>query len=315
MTIDKKTKHDRMKKISLTQKISKMKQKLPVCLITIALLSLSFFSCRTKSPIWDTEPMDITYTTNFPLDQFHKLGMANDTLGQKKMVDQYRKQLTRNIMSHYPCVTNEKNIRFILGSGYVKKVLSGDGKTYNGQFKNELIIIVNDSCVKDTVFLACGNGMLSPIRWNKYSDWGSVEKCRFIVQEGQSLAYFLPSLEDWGIQAQEIGLPILDKKGKYTSSKVYLNYLGEWWSGYLFPGDIIDLCKGIITDKNGHEIDFTRRAIGTKKYRQNYLDQKINYLKNHLNFLVKRKRSRKNRNEMNKIKSEITFLQAQKKTL
>ncbi len=239
-------------------------------ILSIAVISTFFFACKNKekSPIWDVKPIDTTFTIGFPLQEFHNLGEKNDTVGQKALVQKYRKLLTKNIMSHYQCVTNEKNIRFVFGSGKVEKVLSGDGKTYGGKFKNELIIIVNDPCKKDTVFLACGNGMLSPIHFSNYSDWGSVEKCRYVVEKGQSLAYFLPKLNDWGVKAEELGLPIANRRGKLVDQKIYMNYLGKWWSSHLFPGDIIDLCAKKIIDSNGREIDFDKRLAETKKANQ-----------------------------------------------
>ena len=102
-----------------------------------------FFSCKSKSPIWDREPVDKSFSTGFPLDEFHRLGEANDTVTQKALVNQHRKQLTKNVMAHYTCVTDEKNVKFVFGSGSVKGVLSGDGKNYDGKFKNELIVIIH----------------------------------------------------------------------------------------------------------------------------------------------------------------------------
>ncbi|MFO0743686.1 MAG: hypothetical protein U0469_01370 [Candidatus Paceibacterota bacterium] len=234
---------------------------------------ITFTSC--KSPIWDREPVDTTYAIGFPLQEFHKLGEAGDTATQRMLVNQYRKQLTRNVMSHYQCVTNEKNVKFVFGSGKVDKVLSGDGKAYGGKFKNELIFIIDDPCAKDTVFLACGNGMLSPIHWSSQSDWGHAEKCRFVVEDGQSLAYFLPRLKDWGVRAEELGLPIANSKGKIVDDKIYMNYLGKWWSDHLFKGDVIDLCEKKITNHSGQKVDFERRLLETKKANRAILDAKI----------------------------------------
>ncbi len=242
------------------------------------LISVILFSC--KSPIWDRKPVDTTFAEGFPLDQFHRLGEADDTVAQKALVDEYRKQLTKNVMSHYPCVTDEKNVKFVFGSGSVKGLLSGDGKHYDGRFKNELIIIVNDPCKKDTVFLACGNGMLTSIHWSRQSDWGTPEKCRFVVEEGQSLAYFLPKLESWGVGAEELGLPIVNSKGKIVDSKIYMAYLGKWWSDHLFAGDVIDLCEKKITNQAGEKVDFQKRLAETKKANLKTLKKRIRKISN-----------------------------------
>lgn len=232
-------------------------------LIFILISAVTFFSC--KSPIWDREPVDKTFAEGFPLDQFHRLGEADDTAAQKVLVNQYRKQLTKNVMSHYLCVTDEKNVKFVFGSGSVKGLLSGDGKHYDGRFKNELIIIVNDPCKKDTVFLACGNGMMSSIHWSRQSDWGTADKCRFVVEKGQSLAYFLPRLQTWGVSAEELGLPIVNSGGKIVDQKTYMVRLGKWWSDHLFPGDVIDLCEKKITNHLGQKVNFKKRLAETKK--------------------------------------------------
>ena len=136
---------------------------------------ITMASCT--DPIYNNDPADTRYAKGFPLEQFHKFGQDGDTAAQRLLVNQYRKVLTSNVVSHYPNIQNENNIHFVLGSGFAKDVLTGSGKTHNGKFENELIIIIDDPTIKDTLFLACGNGMLSPIRWKEKSDgliaaWG-----------------------------------------------------------------------------------------------------------------------------------------------
>jgi hypothetical protein len=278
-------------------------------LIVILISFVALMSCKSKSPIWDREPVDKSFSTGFPLDQFHRLGEDDDTVAQKTLVNQHRKQLTKNVMSHYPCVTDEKNVKFVFGSGSVKGLLSGDGKHYDGKFKNELIIIVNDPCKEDTVFLACGNGMLSSIHWSRQSNWGTAEKCRFVVEKGQSLAYFLPRLENWGVKAEELGLPIADSKGKIVDSKIYMAYLGKWWSDHLFPGDVIDLCEKKITNSAGQKVNFERRLTETKKANLKILQKRIREisklnLKGKSAKLEQRKRLKKLRSEYNLLRKQ-----------
>jgi len=202
-------------------------------------------------------------STYFPLDKFHELGGKNDTLGQRAMVEKYRKALTANVVRHYPKITDEKNIKFILGSGYAKDVKSGDSKTYSGKFKNELIIVIEDSAVKDTLFLACGNGMLRPLELYTQSDFGTAERWRFTIQKGEGLATYLPELKEWGKVATELKIPIKDKDGKVVSQEIFSNYLGKYES-LLFEGDVIDLLAGKVYYK-GKEVDFDRRQTATYK--------------------------------------------------
>lgn len=278
---------------------------------------ITFTACKNKNPIWDRKPVDTTFAASFPLDQFHHLGEAGDTIGQKALVNKYKKQLTKNIMSHYPCVTNEKNVLFVFGSGRVDKVLSGDGKTYGGKFKNELIIMVNDPCVKDTVFLACGNGMLSSIHWTNQSNWGTAEKCRFVVKEGQSLAYFLPKLNDWGVKAKDLGLPIANEDRKIVNEKVYLKVVGEWWSDHLFPGDIIDLCSGTITNSSGQKVNFKLRQKATNSANIETKNVEIEKIKSEIEKIssikAKSKFGRKEiREKLVKLNIKLTILQSKK---
>ena len=216
-------------------------------------------------------PVDTTFWSGtggeafyFPLDKFHQLGERNDTAGQRTMVDKYRKVLTANVVAHYPNIQDEKNIRFVLGSGYAKDVKSGDGKTYSGEFKNELIIIIDDPNVKETLFLACGNGMLSPLELYTQADFGTAERWRFTIQKGEGLANYLPQLEKWGAVANQLSIPIKDKDGKVVSQETYLNYLGKYQS-LLFEGDVIDLLAGKVYNKAGQEVQFDRRQAETKK--------------------------------------------------
>lgn len=236
----------------------------------LAIVMMALVSCGNEvDPIHGTVPVDTTFWSGsdgriFPLDEFHKMGEANDTVGQRAMVDKYRKVLTANVVAHYPQISNEKNIRFVLGSGYAKDVKSGDGKTYSGKFKNELIIIIDDPAVKETLFLACGNGMLSPLELYTQSDFGTAEQWRFTIQKGEGLANYLPQLERWGSVANQLSIPIKDKDGKVVSQETYLNYLGKYES-LLFEGDVIDLLAGKVYNKAGQEVQFDRRQAETKK--------------------------------------------------
>lgn len=251
-----------------------MRQTSSLVALVAMVMMLAFASCgNSVDPIHGTQPVDTTFYsgvsagTRFPLDEFKRLGARNDTAAQRKLVDKYRKQLTANVVAHYPAIKDEKNIKFVLGSGFAKDVKSGDGKTYSGEFKNELIIIINDAEVKDTVFLACGNGMLSPLSFSNYSEFGTAERWRFEIQKGEGLANYLPELQKWASVAKELEIPIKDKTGKVVGSEVFSKYLGKYES-LLFTGDVIDLLEGKVYNKSGQEVQFDRRMQETKKANQ-----------------------------------------------
>lgn len=256
-------------------------KKFYIALVAVASIAVMASFKKSVDPIHGTKPVDTSYwrgnvttadgdtienTVNayFPLEEFKKLGELNDTAGQCAMVNEYRKVLTTNIVAHYPSIKDEKNIHFVLGSGYAKNVLSGDGKTYSGKFKNELIIILDDPSVKDTIFLACGNGMLSPIEDLVSSDLGTADRWRYTILPGQGLAHHLPQLQAWAEVAKSLSIPIKDKNGKVVSQETYLNYLGRYQS-LLFPYDVVDVLDGKVYNKLGQEVDFGRRQAETKK--------------------------------------------------
>ena len=248
------------------------------CSLTVLVVVIfAFASCGDSvDPVHGTVPVDTTFwagvpaegqqvaDTRFPLEEFRALGEKNDTAAQKALVDKYRKQLTVNVVNHYPSIKSEKSIKFVLGSGIAKDVKSGDGHTYSGDFHNELIIIINDENVKDTVFLACGNGMLQPLNFSFQSDFGTAAQWRFTIQTGEGLANYLPQLEEWANVANELKIPIKDAKGKVVGSEVFTKYLGKYES-LLFTGDVIDLIDGKVYNKAGQEVDFNRRMLETRK--------------------------------------------------
>lgn len=236
-----------------------------IVLFFIVLISvLSLNSCSTSTdPIWGVAKVDSTFSFNFPLQDFHELGMKGDTTRQKKLYLKHKAQLDRNVLNHYPCVKDVKSITYALGSGMAERVRSGDGKLYSGKFKNELIIMVNDSCKKDTVFLACGNGMLTPLKLSSSMNWGNPIQCRFEIQPGQGLAHYKPQLEEWAKTSGQLDIPIKNENGKVVKQTTYLNYLGEYES-VLFTGDVLDLCQNKVLNKKGEEVDFARRLKESK---------------------------------------------------
>lgn len=256
-------------------------EKTRILIATLAISAMALISsCSSKTdPIHGTIPVDTTFysgsseETRFPLEEFHRLGEQNDTTGQRVLVDEHRKALTANVKSHYPMITDERNIRFILGSGFAKNVESGDGKLYSGEFRNELIIVINDPAISDTVFLACGNGMLSPLELTSESDFGHAEQWRFTIQRGEGLAHHVPELEKWGSIAKELQIPIKDKDGNVVGNEIFMNYLGKYES-VLFIGDVIDLLEGKVFNQKGQEVDFERRMLETKKANEEAAKQK-----------------------------------------
>ena len=240
-----------------------MRNRFFIAVMAIATIA-AMASCSHVDPIYNDDPVDTTYATGFPLDRFHELGQAGDTAAQRQLVDEHRRQLTANVVNHYPQIQSENNIHFVLGSGFAEDVLTGSGKTNSGEFKNELIIIIDDPAIKDTVFLACGNGMLSPIRWDDRSDFGNAERWRFTILPGEGLAHHLPELQAWAEVAGNLHIPIRNGKGKVVSPETYLHYLGKYES-VLFPYDVVDVLNGTVYNQAGQEVNFDKRLAETQK--------------------------------------------------
>jgi len=248
-----------------------MRKSIIFAIMAMAALTFAITSCNSEEtaidPIHGTIPVDSTWwsgineSTRFPLDQFKEFGRENDTLGQRALVDEYRKVLTKNVVRHYPQISNEGNIHFVLGSGFAKDVKSGDGKTYSGSFRNELIIIIDDPRVKDTLFLACGNGMLSPLEFSSQSNFGQGDPW-IEVEANDSYAKYFP--DTWGELAKDADVGIRNEKGEMVTPRIYLNYLGKYVS-MLRPGDKINLITGEVRDENWKVVSFESRQSDTEK--------------------------------------------------
>lgn len=257
-----------------------------IAIMAIAMIA-AVASCNRKrviDPIHGTVPVDttwwsgtpsssddgevITSPSRFPLEEFHQLGQAGDTAAQRKLVNDYRKHLTTNVVSHYRGITSHKNVRFVLASGFAKDVKSGDGKTYSGNFRNELLILINDPQAKDTVFLACGNGLLSEVDFDSfeyYLDFGTASPWKFTILPGQGLAHHISDLQEWGEVASNLCIPIKDQEtGKLVTKEKYLSYFGQWET-VLYPYDEVDVINGIVHNQKGQEVQFDRRLAETEK--------------------------------------------------
>ena len=96
-----------------------MRRQFRILAILATVMALASCNKGKINPIHDTKPVDTSFwrgnvtNTNgdtiettvdayFPLEEFRKLGEANDTAGQRAMVNKYRKVLTANVVAHYP---------------------------------------------------------------------------------------------------------------------------------------------------------------------------------------------------------------------
>jgi hypothetical protein len=248
---------------------------------------VSITSCKKESidPVNDVTPVDTTFwagnvltpqgdtvsatvDSRFDLTAFRALGQKGDINRMRKMVDEHRVELTANIVAHFPELTQPDSIHFELWTGHVKEVQSGDGNTYSGEIRNELVFRITDPKVKTIVFLACGNGMLSDVSELERQgltriDFGKATPWLFVIERGQGLANHIDSLQDWVRVAKDFPVPIKDVDGKVVSPDKCLTYKGKWTT-LLFTGDTIDMVKSEVRNSHGR-VDFERRQLETEK--------------------------------------------------
>ena len=263
-----------------------MKKLFFVAIVAIAIIAV-LASCKRKTidPVNDVTPVDtsfwagnvttsqgdtITATTNsrFDLAAFQALGQKGDIDEMRKMVDKHRVELTANVVAHFPELTQSDSVHFELWTGHVKEVQSGDGNTYSGKIRNELVFRITDPKVKTIVFLACGNGMLSNVSELEQGltriDFGTATPWLFVIKKGEGLAHHLESLQDWVRVAKNFPVPIKDENGKIVAPDKCLRYQGKWTT-LLFPGDTIDMVKSEVRNSRGQKVDFERRQSETVK--------------------------------------------------
>jgi hypothetical protein len=209
-----------------------------------------------------------TVNSQFDLYAFKALGRKGDIEGMRKMVDEHRVELTANVVAHFPELTQPDSIHFELWTGHVKEVQSGDGNTYSGEIRNELVFRITDPKVKTIVYLACGNGMLSDVSELEQGltriDFGTANPWLFVIERGQGLANHLESLQDWVRVAKNFPVPIKDENGKVVSPDVCLKNYGTWTTA-LFTGDTIDMVRMEVRNVKGQKVDFERRKLETQK--------------------------------------------------
>ena len=132
-------------------------KKIISCFTIVAISILALMSCTKKvDPIHGTQPLNEAYSNRISMERFNSLRQKGDMNGMFEFIDKYRKQLTANIVTQHPEIIDGQNIDFILVTGYAEAIEAGDGKTYSGQFSDELLIIVKDSIGSDTTFLFGG---------------------------------------------------------------------------------------------------------------------------------------------------------------
>lgn len=239
----------------------KIMKKLIFIFLTIVLTALT--SCTKKvDPIHGTEPLTEAYSNRISMERFNSLRQKDDVNGMFEFIEKYRKQLTANIVTQHPEITDHNLINLILGSGYAEAIEAGDGKTYSGEFNNEILIITKDSVRADTTFLFGGKKPKSELKFKKKVNFGHGEPFRFVIKEKENIDSLIVSLKDWNY-ITNIKIPREDGKGNIIEQQTFPKYLMDF-KPFAKEGDIIDIINGKIFDKDGQEISIEKRKSTPK---------------------------------------------------
>lgn len=236
-------------------------KKLIFIFLTVIVTALT--SCTQKvNPIHGTPPLNEAYSHRMPAERVNALRQKGDAKELFSFIDRHRRQLTANVVSQHPNVKNHEQIKLILGSGYSDGIQAGDGKTYAGQFNDELIIIINDSLKSDTVFFFGGQKPVSELKFKKKINFGDGEPFTFTIKKNENIDSLIISLKNWGYVINP-EIPITDKDGNPTESLTFSKYLMQF-KPWFKENDVIDVIRGKIFDSNGEELTISKRQSEQK---------------------------------------------------
>lgn len=240
----------------------KIMKKLIFIFLTIVLTALT--SCTKKvDPIHGTEPLTEAYSNRISMERFNSLRQKDDVNGMFEFIEKYRKQLTANIVTQHPEITDHNDINLILGSGYAEAIEAGDGKTYSGEFNNEILIIIKDSVRADTTFLFGGEKPKSELKFKKKVNFGHGEPFRFAIKEKENIDSLITKAKDW-TYIVNTKIPIKDKDGNIVEEQTFPKYL-MGFKPLLQEGDVIDIIREKIFDKDGQEVTPEQRTAKKKR--------------------------------------------------
>lgn len=219
-----------------------------IFLSIFAMCVLCLVSCRKNSidPIHGTVQLDSTFMEGAPDLLLENARLDQDTFMQRVLFDSNRRFFTRNIVRKYPEVSDSA-IHFLHGSGVVT-VEAGDGKSYSGSFKDEIVVAIDSV---GSFFLWGGNKVVGDIEWQSCENWGSVLEHQFMLQPGETMENHLSKLQSWA-SVSEFPFSIRDSVGDIVTTSTYKDVLGK----YIFEDyDVFDVALGTIRDREGNLID------------------------------------------------------------
>lgn len=228
-----------------------MKNLLSVCVIVATIIAITSCNEQKIDPIRDGKSINDAYSSGFPIDRFTELGQKSDYKGQFLLFDRYRRFLTRNLVQNKENLTDHQQIHFLIGSGFANGVESGDGRLLSGEFSGQLIAVIKDSLIQDTIFIDGGRRAES-INVTQKVDLGEASPFRFTIDKNTKIDSIIIMTKEWN---NIVTNPITINDETKSFSAYLQNY-----KTFLKDGDVIDIIRGKIFDKDGKEVLLTDRA-------------------------------------------------------
>ena len=232
-------------------------KKLVFVVTTIVLTAL--VSCTKKvDPIHSIQPLNEAYSQRISMELYNSTRLKDDIKSQFNFIDRNRKKLTANIITQHPDITNHEQISLLLGSGQSDAIEAGDGKVYPVVFTNELLIIISDSMKSDTVFFG-GQKPKSQIKFTKKADFGHGAPFRFTINNIEKVDSLISDLRSWGYTVNP-KISIKDENDNVIEEQTFQKYLVTF-KPFFKEGDVIDIIRGKIFDKDGQETTIEKRKF------------------------------------------------------
>ena len=153
--------------------------------------------------------------------------------------------MTRNLVQNKENLTDHRQIHFLIGSGFANGVESGDGRLLSGEFSGQLIAVIKDSLIQDTIFIDGGRKAES-INVTQKVDLGEASPFRFTIDKNTKIDSIIIMTKEWN---HIVTNPITINDETKSFSAYLQNY-----KTFLKDGDVIDIIRGKIFDKDGKEV-------------------------------------------------------------
>ena len=227
-----------------------MKTKIKAIVICMAVIVFAaLMSCDKEVDVTrQAKSLNEAFSKGLQISKLNELKGKNDVKGTILFIERNKNRITKNVVDIYPDIKDEKNISFLLASGYANDLKSGDGSTLSGKFKNEILIVIN----KDTTFLS-GGYKTSRLEITAKSELGNGGQFNIPVMDVDDPQSIKNKCKEWEFFTKSKTIEVKNKKGEVVEKEPFSKYLRKV-STLLGEGDTIKIFQTKIVDKSGREI-------------------------------------------------------------